>query len=65
MTLGEKLRSIRKENNLTKQELSEAINVPRERIKLYESGGEAPSDFYLAAFAQHFHLDPVDLIILK
>lgn len=65
MTIGETLRSIRKENNLTKQELSEAINVPRERIKLYETGEEIPSDFYLAAFAKHFNIDPVDLIILK
>lgn len=65
MTLGEKLRSIRKENNLTKQELSEALNVPRERIKLYESGEETPSDFYLTAFAQHFNLDISEFLVLK
>ena len=36
MTLGERLRQIRKEKDITKQELSAALNVPRERIRLYE-----------------------------
>ena len=48
--LGERLRQIRKENNLTKQELSLALNVPKERIKLYETGDEIPSDFYLSSY---------------
>lgn len=56
MSLGENLRRIRKENDLTKQELGNILNVPKERIKLYESNEEKPSDFYLNAFAQHFNI---------
>ena len=58
--LGEKLRQIRKDNNLTKQELGVALNVPKERIKLYEAGEEIPSDFYLSSFAKYFKMSPED-----
>lgn len=59
--LGEKLRQVRKENNMTKQELGVALNVPKERIKLYETGDEIPSDFYLSSFAQYFKISREDL----
>ncbi len=59
--LGEKLRKVRKDNNMTKQELSLALNVPKERIKLYEAGQEIPSDFYLSSFAQYFKMPKEDL----
>lgn len=65
MTLGEKLRQIRKENDMTKQELSVTLNVPRERIKLYEIGEEEPSEFYLSSFAQHFKVSLDDLLTYK
>lgn len=65
MALGEKLRQIRKEHNLTKQELSVALNVPRERIKLYEIGEEEPSEFYLSSFALHFNISLNDLMEYK
>ncbi|WP_313346164.1 helix-turn-helix transcriptional regulator [Sedimentibacter sp.] len=61
MTLGEKLRQIRKEKDLTKQELSIALNVPKERIKLYEANEEEPSDFYLSSFANYFGISRDDL----
>jgi len=44
MTLGERLREIRKEKDLTKQELGNTLNVPKDRIKLYETGEETPSE---------------------
>jgi transcriptional regulator with XRE-family HTH domain len=59
--IGVKLRQIRKQNNLTKQELGSALNVPKERIKLYETGEETPSDFYLSSFAQYFKISKEDL----
>ncbi|HAS90886.1 MAG TPA: helix-turn-helix transcriptional regulator [Sedimentibacter sp.] len=62
--LGERLRQIRKENNLTKQELANALNVPKERIKLYETGEEIPSDFYLSSFVQYFNISKEELIEL-
>ncbi|MDD4088201.1 MAG: helix-turn-helix transcriptional regulator [Tissierellia bacterium] len=62
--LGKRLRQIRKENNLTKQELSVALNVPKERIKLYESGDEIPSDFYLSSFVQYFNISKDELVEL-
>lgn len=65
MTLGEKLRQIRKEKEMTKQELSVALNVPRDRIKLYEIGEEEPSEFYLSSFAQYFNVSKDDLISFK
>lgn len=65
MTLGEKLRHIRKEKDMTKQELSVALNVPRERIKLYEIGEEEPSEFYLSSFAQYFNIAIEDLLSYK
>jgi len=65
MTLGERLREVRKEKELTKQELGNTLNVPKDRIKLYESGEEVPSDFYLTAFAQHFDISVEELLMLK
>jgi transcriptional regulator with XRE-family HTH domain len=65
MTLGEKLRQIRKENDMTKQELSVALNVPKDRIKLYEIGEEEPSEFYLSSFAQYFNITKEDLLLCK
>lgn len=65
MTLGEKLRHIRKEKDMTKQELSVALNVPRERIKLYEIGEEEPSEFYLSSFAQYFNISKEVLLSYK
>lgn len=65
MTLGEKLRQIRKEKDMTKQELGVALNVPRERIKLYEIGEEEPSEFYLSSFAKYFNVSMDDLLTYK
>jgi transcriptional regulator with XRE-family HTH domain len=65
MTLGEKLRQIRKEHNMTKQELGVVLNVPKERIKMYESGEEEPSEFYLSSFAKHFKVSLDDLLTYK
>lgn len=65
MTLGERLRQIRKEKDLTKQELGVALNVPKERIKLYEIGDEEPSEFYLSSFAQYFNISKDDLLSFK
>lgn len=65
MTLGEKLREIRKNNDLTKQQLGNELNVPKDRIKLYETGEEIPSEFYLNAFAQHFDISVEELLLLK
>ena len=65
MALGEKLRQIRKEHDMTKQELSVALNVPKERIKLQEIGEEEPSEFYLSSFAQHFKISLDDLLTYK
>jgi transcriptional regulator with XRE-family HTH domain len=65
MTLGEKLREIRKERDLTKLELGTELNVPKERIRLYESGEEVPSDFYLSSFAKFFDVPLEELTSLK
>lgn len=65
MTLGERLRQIRKEKDITKQELGVALNVPKERIKLYEIGDEEPSEFYLSSFAQYFNISKEDLLSFK
>lgn len=65
MTLGEKLREIRKLKDLTKQQLGNELNVPKDRIKLYETGEEIPSDFYLNAFAQYFDISVEKLQSLK
>ncbi len=62
MTLGEKLKQIRKKNEMTKQELSVALNVPKERIKLYEINEEEPSEFYLSSFVQYFNITKEDLL---
>ena len=65
MTLGERLRQIRKEKDITKQELSAALNVPRERIRLYEIGDEEPSEFYLSSCAQYFNISKEELLSFK
>lgn len=65
MTLGEKLREIRKQKDLTKQELGVSLNVSKDRIKLYELGEEEPSDFYLTAFAQHFDISVEELLSFR
>ncbi|WP_326910770.1 helix-turn-helix domain-containing protein [Sedimentibacter sp. MB31-C6] len=65
MTLGEKLREVRKSKNMTKQELAIALNVPKDRIKLYEIGEENPSEFYLTSFINYFNIPEEDIMSLK
>jgi len=65
MALGERLRQIRKDKSMTKYELSVALNVPRDRIKLYEIGEEEPSEFYLTSFAKYFDISLDDLLAFK
>lgn len=62
MTLGEKLRKIRVENDLTLYELAQIfnnrcdLNVSKGMISRWENGTE-PNNTYLAAYAKTFGVD--------
>ena len=52
MKLDEKLVFLRKENGLTQLELAEAVNVSRQAVSKWESGGSIPSTESLLCLSQ-------------
>ncbi len=65
MNFSEKLKTLRKENNLTQEELAEQIFVSRTLISKYESGAVCPTEENIAKLASFFNIDESELIFLN
>ena len=62
MEFNEKLQKLRKEQNLTQEELAEKLFVSRTAISKWESGRGYPSIDSLKAIAKYFHITIDELI---
>lgn len=56
-TIGERIRSLREKAGLTQQQLSDALDVKRETINLWENGYRDLKTGYTVALAGFFHVD--------
>ena len=54
MSIGEILKALRKDNNLTQQELAERLKIGQATIACYENGQREPSVSSLLAYADFF-----------
>lgn len=62
MRLDEKLVHLRKENGLTQLELAEAVNVSRQAVSKWESGGGMPSTENLQYLSKLYNISLEDLL---
>lgn len=56
MSFAEKLKALRKENNMTQLEVARRLNVARSTIAGYETKNRQPSHEKLATLANLFHV---------
>lgn len=56
------LKSLRKSNNLTQEDLAKALKVSRSTIGMYESGSREPDYEMLETIADYFNVD-IDYLI--
>lgn len=54
--VSNRLRNLREEKNLTRQQLSDMIGIPYQSILNYELGRRTPNASALAAFEEFFHV---------
>lgn len=57
MTIGERLKKLRKEIGLTQQEFSDKIKVSRSNIATYEVGKNNPTDAVVNLICREFHVN--------
>ena len=62
MTFGQKLKKLRTENNLTQEELAEALFVTRTAVSKWETDKGYPGIDSLKIISQYFHVGIDDLI---
>lgn len=65
MTIGERIRKLRRERNWTQVELGQRVGIDKRNISRYESGRLTPSARTLRRFAEAFGLDPDELAAEK
>ncbi len=56
MTVGEKIKKLRKERSWSQSELGEKVGIPAQNISRYEKNKAAPRETTLAIFAEAFGL---------
>ncbi len=56
MTVGEKIKKLRKERGWSQSELGEKVGIPAQNISRYEKNKAAPRETTLAVFAEAFGL---------
>lgn len=56
MSFGKKIKSLRKQNKLTQQQLADRIGVAKSVVSYYESGDRFPSNDVLIKLARTFHV---------
>ena len=52
--IGEKIRDLRWEGNITQNKLAEALNVTQDSISLWETGKRIPDTQYVVALCKYF-----------
>lgn len=62
---GERLKSLRKERNLTQTQLAEAVGMTQSRIYKYEKGFQRVPMNVLQTFANYFEISMSELIGLE
>lgn len=62
MNFGEKLKQLRKTNNISQEELAEILDVSRQTISRWESSLTTPDLISLEKICQHFHLSYDELL---
>lgn len=55
--IGTKLRYLRKQDNVTQQQLADAIGVAKSTISMYENGQREPDFETLEALADYFNVE--------
>ena len=60
--IGEKIKELRSERNITQKQLSEYVNTSKESISQYERGVQAPQAETLIKFANYFDVS-IDYIL--
>ena len=60
--LGEKIRSLRKDNGISQEELAEKLGVSRQSVSLWENGQTMPSMDSIVAIAKIFNVS-TDLLL--
>ena len=61
MTIGEKIKTLRKEKKLTQQKLANAIGVNVQTVRSYESGKYKPKPEVIHKLAKALNVDPSEL----
>jgi putative transcriptional regulator len=61
--LGEKIREIRNEKNMTQKDLAHAINKDQQSIQRLEAGNVNPSYYYLTEIATGLGIEVKELIV--
>lgn len=56
MTIGERLKMIRKKNNLMLKEAGAIFDITAQTLSRYENGQRTPDNEFLEAFGKHFKL---------
>ena len=61
MNLNEKIKELRKERNMSQEELAELIDVTRQAVTKWESGASSPDTKHLIQIATIFNV-PIEKI---
>ena len=61
MTIGEKIASLRKQQNLTQEQLARALDISVPAVSKWENGATMPDISLLAPIARMLHTDINDL----
>jgi transcriptional regulator with XRE-family HTH domain len=54
ITLSDRLKDLRKENNMTQSDLGKILGVGKTTISMYENGNSTPNDEIKIKIAEHF-----------
>lgn len=62
MTIGQRIRNTRVEQNISQESLAELVEVSRQTISKWENGAAYPSGENLTALSKIFHI-PIDALV--
>lgn len=62
MTIGDKIKELRKEQNMTQKNLAEKLNVSRQTISKWESNISIPDANNIVLICKVFHIDTNNLL---